>query len=159
MSFIDVLSIICRGEMITLFYFLRNKKSKKINKNMNVNFETILKSMSTSDVLKELELYFMKHFTVSKPCGPWEYSTGIKPKQVLLKLRLILSWLSGVRVMDMSDECIFAYTITVMTKYRPFTLYMMHHGVLPYYCSRQNRFRFIKMKRKYLYMLRYWGPR
>ena len=126
---------------------------------MNVNFEPLLKSMSGVDVLKELELFFMKHFTVSKPCGPWEYSTtGDTPKHVLLKLRLILSWLSGVRAMKMSDKCIFAYTITVLEKYRPFTLCMMHRGFLPYYCSSKKRFRFIKMNRKYLYRLRYWGP-
>ena len=102
---------------------------------MSINFVPRLKSMSRGDVLKELELYFMKHLTVSKPCGEWEFCTGCQPKRVLLKLRLILSWLSGVRVMEMSDECILQYTISVMRKYRPFTLKMMHHGVLPYYCS------------------------
>ena len=125
---------------------------------MNVNFEPRLKSMSKGDVLKEIELFFMKYFTVSKPCGDWELSTGHKVEYIFLKLRLILSWLSGIRVLDMSDKCIFAYTVTVMEKYRPFTLLMMNRGFLPYYCSYQNRFRFIKMKRKYLYRLRHWGP-
>ena len=102
--------------------------------------------MTREDVVEQLELAFMKHFRVEKPMGEWVLHPARRHQQIYLKLRFILSWLSGVRVIDMADRHVFAYAFTVMEKYRYFTLYMMDRGYLPYYSTRARKFRNQKFK-------------
>ena len=90
----------------------------------------ILKSMSREDVLKQLEVHFMKHFRVSKPCGEWICYPESQSQKIYHKLHLILSWLT-IKVLRMEDRHALAYTITVMKTYRPFTFAMMFRGCLP----------------------------
>ena len=123
-------------------------KIKRENRPSEMFFQPILKSMTQEEVLKQVELHFLKHFQVSQRFGEWICYPATQTKRIYHKLRLILSWLNGVRVHDkrMEDRHVLSYTISLMKQYRPFTYSMMSTGCLPYYSLSYGRFRFPRFK-------------
>ena len=101
------------------------------NSNSEMYFQPILKSMTQEEILKQIELHFLRHFQISKRkrFDKWICYPESKTKMIYHKLRLILSWLNGVRVNDkrMEDRHVLAYTMTLMKKYRPSSYSMILH--------------------------------